>query len=87
MKLVFSKSSWADYLWFQENDKKLLARINGLIKEIVRSPFEGTGKPEPLKANLAGFWSRRINSEHRLVYKVTDTEIIFVSFRFHYAKN
>lgn len=87
MKLVFSNSSWSDYLWFQENDKKLLARINGLIKEIVRSPFEGTGKPEPLKANLTGFWSRRINSEHRLVYKVTDTEIIFVSFRFHYAKN
>ena len=87
MKLVFSKSSWADYLWFQENDKKLLARINRLIKEIARSPFEGTGKPEPLKANLAGFWSRRINSEHRLVYRVTDTEIIFVSFRFHYAKN
>jgi toxin YoeB len=87
MKLVFSKSSWADYLWFQENDKKLLIRINSLIKEISRSPFEGTGKPEPLKANLAGFWSRRINSEHRLVYKVTDTEIIFVSFRFHYTKN
>ncbi|MDP3007528.1 MAG: Txe/YoeB family addiction module toxin [Methylococcales bacterium] len=87
MKLVFSNSSWADYLWFQENDKKSLARINGLIKEISRSPFEGTGKPEPLKANLAGFWSRRINSEHRLVYKVTDTEIIFVSFRFHYTKN
>jgi toxin YoeB len=87
MKLVFSNSSWADYLWFQENDKKLLARINGLIKEIARSPFEGTGKPEPLKANLAGFWSRRINGEHRLVYKVTDTEIIFVSFRFHYAKD
>jgi toxin YoeB len=87
MKLVFSKSSWADYIWFQENDKKLLIRINSLIKEISRSPFEGTGKPEPLKANLAGFWSRRINSEHRLVYKVTDTEIIFVSFRFHYTKN
>lgn len=87
MKLVFSKSSWADYLWFQENDKKLLARINGLIKEISRSPFDGTGKPEPLKANLSGYWSRRINSEHRLVYKVTDTEIIFVSFRFHYSKD
>ena len=87
MKLVFSKSSWSDYLWFQENDKKLLVRINNLIKEISRSPFEGTGKPEPLKANLAGYWSRRINSEHRLVYKVTDTEIIFVSFKFHYTKN
>lgn len=87
MKLGFSESSWSDYLWFQENDKKLLKRINGLIKEISRTPFEGTGKPELLKANLSGFWSRRINSEHRLVYKVTETEIIFVSFRFHYLKN
>ncbi len=87
MKLVFSKSSWSDYLWFQENDKKLLLRVNSLIKEIERSPFKGVGKPEALKANLAGFWSRRINSEHRLVYKVTETEIIFVSFRFHYTKN
>ncbi|NOQ35076.1 MAG: Txe/YoeB family addiction module toxin [Methylococcaceae bacterium] len=87
MKLVFSESSWSDYLWFQDNDKKLLKRINGLIKEISRTPFEGTGKPEMLKANLSGFWSRRINSEHRLVYKVTETEIIFISFRFHYQKN
>jgi toxin YoeB len=83
MNLVFSKSSWTDYIWFQENVKKLLVRINILIKEISRPPFEGTGKSEP----LTGYWSRRINSEHRLVYKVTDTEIIFVSFRFHYAKN
>ncbi|MFZ2725760.1 MAG: Txe/YoeB family addiction module toxin [Methylococcaceae bacterium] len=87
MKLVFSKSSWSDYLWFQDNDKKLLSRINALIKEIERLPFDGTGKPEALKANLSGFWSRRINSEHRLVYKVTDTEIIFVSFKFHYTKD
>jgi toxin YoeB len=87
MNLVFSKSSWADYVWFQENDKKLLVRINSLIKEISRSPFEWTGKPEPLKANLTGYLSRRINSEPWLVYKVTDTEIIFVSFRFHYTKN
>lgn len=71
MKLVFTDSSWNDYLWFQENEKKLLKRINGLIKEIQRTPFEGTGKPEPLKANLSVFWSRRINPEHRLVYKVT----------------
>jgi toxin YoeB len=87
MKLVFTESSWTDYLWFQDNDKQLLKRINGLIKEIQRTPFEGTGKPELLKANLSGFWSRRINLEHRLVYKVTETEIIFVSFRFHYAKD
>jgi toxin YoeB len=87
MKLVFTESSWTDYLWFQDNDKKLLKRINGLIKAIQRTPFEGTGKPEFLRANLSGFWSRRINLEHRLVYKVTETEIIFVSFRFHYAKD
>jgi toxin YoeB len=87
MKLVFTESSWTDYLWFQDNDKKLLKRINGLIKAIQRTPFEGTGKPELLRANLSGFWSRRINLEHRLVYKVTETEIIFVSFRFHYAKD
>ncbi len=87
MKLVFTESSWADYLWFQDNDKKLLKRINALIKEIHRTPFEGTGKPELLKANLSGFWSRRINLEHRLVYKVTETEITFISFRFHYAKD
>jgi len=87
MKLVFTESSWTDYRWFQDNDKQLLKRINGLIKEIQRTPFEGTGKPELLRANLSGFWSRRINLEHRLVYKVTETEIIFVSFRFHYAKD
>jgi toxin YoeB len=87
MKLVFTESSWTDYLWFQDNDKKLLKRINGLIKEIQRTPFEGTGKPELLRANLSGFWSRRIDLEHRLVYKVSETEIIFVSFRFHYAKD
>jgi len=87
MKLVFTDSSWNDYLWFQDNEKKLLKRINGLIKEIQRTPFEGTGKPELLKANLSGFWSRRINLEHRLVYKVTETEITFISFRFHYAKD
>jgi toxin YoeB len=87
MKLVFTESSWTDYLWFQDNDKQLLKLINGLIKEIQRTPFEGTGKPELLRANLSGFWSRRINLEHRLVYKVTETEIIFVSFRFHYAKD
>ena len=87
MKLVFTESSWTDYLWFQDNDKKLLKRINSLIKEIQRTPFGGTGKPELLRANLSGFWSRRINLEHRLVYKVTETEIIFISFRFHYAKD
>ena len=72
---------------FKNRIVKLLSRINALIKEISRTPFEGTGKPEPLKANLTGLWSRRINSEHRLVYKVTASEIIFVSFKFHYSKH
>jgi len=72
MKLVFTDSSWDDYLWFQENDRKLLKRINVLIKETKRTPFDGIGKPEPLKADLSGYWSRRINSEHRFVYGVSE---------------
>ena len=87
MKLAFTQNSWADYLWFQEYEPKLLNRINELIKDIQRNPFTGIGKPEPLKANLSGYWSRRINSEHRLVYKVTDSEVIFASFKFHYSKH
>lgn len=62
MKLTFTEEAWDDYLWFQETDKKLLKRINTLIKEILRTPLEGIGKPEPLKANLSGYWSRRINT-------------------------
>lgn len=68
MKITFTKASWLDYLWLQDNDQKLLKRVNLLIKEIVRNPFEGIGKPEPLKANLSGYWLRRINSEHRLIF-------------------
>lgn len=84
MKVIFTEASWKDYLWFQENDRKLLKRINNFIKEIKRSPFEGTGKPEPLKANLSGYWSRRINSEHRLVYGVSEDQLTIISCRFHY---
>jgi toxin YoeB len=84
MKLTFTESAWEDYLWFQDTDKKLLKRINTLIKEILRSPFEGMGKPELLKANLSGYWSRRINTEHRLVYEVLEDSIIIVACRFHY---
>lgn len=83
-KLVFTQSAWQDYLWFQENNRKLLKRINLLIKDVIRSPFEGIGKPERLRADLSGYWSRRIDSEHRLVYTVTDTEIIVIACRFHY---
>ena len=76
MKLTFTEEAWDDYLWFQETDKKLLKRINTLMKEILRTPFEGIGKPEPLKANLSGYWSRRINTEHRLVYEVLEDSIV-----------
>ncbi|MCC6457409.1 MAG: Txe/YoeB family addiction module toxin [Caldilineaceae bacterium] len=86
MRLVFTPSAWDDYLWFQENDRKLLKRINQLIKDVMRSPFEGIGKPEPLKAELAGYWSRRINDEHRLVYAATATEILIIACRYHYTK-
>ena len=84
MKLTFTEAGWADYLWFQKSDKKLLKKVNTLIKDIQRSPFEGIGKPEPLKANLSGYWSRRINSEHRLVYQVMEESIVIVACRFHY---
>jgi toxin YoeB len=86
MKLVFTDSSWDDYLWFQENDRKLLKRINVLIKETKKTPFDGIGKPEPLKADLSGYWSRRINSEHRFVYGVSEMELTVISCRFHYNK-
>ena len=84
MKLIWSESSWEDYLFWQRNDKKILKRINTLIKDIKRNPFEGIGKPEALKFELSGFWSRRIDSEHRLVYKVKDKSIYIISCRFHY---
>lgn len=71
MKLTFTESAWADYLWLQEHDKELLKRLNSLIKDVLRSPFEGIGKPESLKAGLSGYWSRRISTEHRLVYGVS----------------
>ncbi len=84
MKLTFTEAAWADYLWFQKADKKLLKKINTLIQDIQRSPFEGIGKPEPLKANLSGYWSRHINTEHRLVYKVVENNLLIVACRFHY---
>jgi len=87
MKLTFTELGWQDYLWFQENDPKLLKRINELIKDTKREPFKGLGKPEPLKVDLAGYWSRRINDEHRLVYGVSATELVIISCRFHYHKH
>ena len=86
MKLVFTELGWEDYLWFQDNNRKLIKRINLLIKDAKRNPYSGIGKPEPLKSNLSGYWSRRINSEHRLVYEVSETELIIISCRYHYNK-
>ena len=84
MKLVFSEQAWEDYLYWQKIDKKLVQRINGLIKEITRTPHTGAGKPEPLRHALAGYWSRRINDEHRIVYKVADGSLFIAQLRYHY---
>ncbi len=84
MKLTFSEHAWEEYLYWQRSDKKVLRRINLLIKEIQRTPFEGIGKPEPLKHGLAGYWSRRINDEHRLVYKITEDSVLIAQLRYHY---
>lgn len=84
MKLVFSEQAWEDYLHWQKIDKKLVQRINDLIKEITRTPRTGTGKPEPLKHALSGYWSRRINDEHRIVYKVIDNSVLIAQLRYHY---
>ena len=84
MKLIFSEQSWEDYLYWQKTDKKILKRINQLIKEIKRSPYEGIGKPEPLKYGLPSYWSRRINDEHRIVYKFEDNCILIANLRYHY---
>ncbi|MBE2235098.1 MAG: Txe/YoeB family addiction module toxin [Anaerolinea sp.] len=86
MRLVFTDLGWEDYLWFQDNDRQLLKRINLLIKDALRSPESGLGKPEQLKANLSGQWSRRIDTEHRLVYAFTETELTIISCRFHYTR-
>lgn len=84
MKLVFAEHAWKDYLHWQRTDKKVLKRVNTLIGEIARDPFEGIGKPEPLKHALAGYWSRRITEEHRIVYKVEGDALYFVQLRYHY---
>jgi len=84
MKLIFSEHAWEDYLYWQRTDRKVVSRINKLIKETMREPFEGIGKPEPLKHNLAGYWSRRINEEDRMVYKVTEDALLIAQLRYHY---
>ncbi|UOD35659.1 Txe/YoeB family addiction module toxin [Deferribacteraceae bacterium V6Fe1] len=84
MDIIFSSNAWEDYLYWQENDKKILRKINELIKAIEREPFQGLGSPEPLKFQLSGYWSRRINLEHRLVYTVKDDKILILQCRYHY---
>jgi toxin YoeB len=84
MRIVFLDQGWEDYLYWQSTDKALLKKINALIKEIERNPFEGSGKPEPLRHNLAGYWSRRINLEHRLVYKIDNDTVVIFQCRYHY---
>jgi toxin YoeB len=84
MDLVWQTHAWEDYLYWQKEDKKILARINELIKDSLRSPFKGIGKPEPLKGNYSGCWSRRINDEHRLVYKIREERLQILQCRFHY---
>ena len=86
MNKLFTDEAWSDYLYWFENDKKPLKKIINLIKEIDRTPFEGIGKPEPLRQNLKGYWSRRIDHEHRIVYKVENDKIVFIAFRFHYSR-
>jgi len=84
MKIVFSSQAWEDYLYWQRTDRKTLKRVNNLIKEITRTPYEGAGKPEPLRHALAGYWSRRIDEEHRLVYKVEADSVLIAQARYHY---
>ena len=84
MKIVFAELAWEDYLYWQKTDKQMLKRVNELIKIILREPFTGIGKPEPLKHGLSGYWSRRINDEHRLVYKVTEDALLIAQCRHHY---
>ena len=83
-KLAWEKNGWDDYLYWQSQDRKTLRRINKLIDSVLKTPFEGIGKPEPLKENLSGYWSRRINETDRLVYKVSDNYIVVISCRYHY---
>jgi toxin YoeB len=84
VKIVFSEHAWDDYLYWQRTDRKVLERINKLIKEIQRTPFEGTGKPEPLRHSLSGYWSRRVTDEHRIVYKIDKDSLHLAQLRYHY---
>ena len=83
-RLVWTTAAWEDYLYWQTQDRKTLKRINALIQDALRNPFQGIGKPEVLRENLAGFWSRRIDDQHRLIYSVEDDDLAIVACRYHY---
>ncbi|MEQ9422896.1 MAG: Txe/YoeB family addiction module toxin [Cyclobacteriaceae bacterium] len=84
MEIIFLDQAWEDYLYWQSSDKKILKKINSLIKGVIRNPFDGIGSPEPLKHHLSGYWSRRITLEHRLVYRVGKNQIRIIQCRYHY---
>ena len=84
MNITWTDESWEEYIEWQSQDKKIVKKINSLIKDIKRDPFDGIGKPEPLKHELSGCWSRRISDEHRLVYEITEYSIVMISCKFHY---
>ncbi len=84
MKVAFSSNGWDDYVFWQTTDRKILARLNNLIKECSRTPFTGTGKPEPLRGEFSGWWSRRLTEEHRMVYRVTDDTVMIAQCRWRY---
>ena len=84
MNIIFSSPAWEDYMYWLKKDKSILKRINALIREIQRTPYQGKGKPEPLKYALIGYWSRRITEEHRLVYRVTADAVLIAQLRYHY---
>ena len=86
MRLIWDANAWQDYLWWQAQDRKVLKRFSQLIHDVMRNENEGIGKPEPLKHDFAGYWARRITDEHRLVYKVTDTEMRIAACRYHYGR-
>jgi toxin YoeB len=86
VKIVFSSAAWDDSTWWQENDRRVAKRLNALIKDIVRNGHEGIGKPEPLRHDFSGYWSRRITDEHRLVYALADDEVRIAGCRYHYGR-
>lgn len=86
MRLTFHEGAWEDYLYWQSSDRKQLKKINTLLRECLRTPFAGTGKPEPLKGEFAGWWSRRIDQEHRLVYRATEDGLLIAQCRYHYSR-